>query len=148
MINWLLLHFISRYHELWIMTMTFCRACSLLHRLGNPSHIRKIQLLWQPKIRRTYQPTRCLSSSFHDGQDNQRSKDVGIHHGRILSSSNQVRQAFVSYFRDEHGHIVVPSSSVVPRNDNTLNFTNAGMNQVQCCIFCIVCLLRGLLLEE
>ncbi len=40
----------------------------------------------------------------------------------------QVRKAFLDFFA-ERGHQVVPSSSLVPANDPTLMFTNAGMNQ-------------------
>jgi alanyl-tRNA synthetase len=43
-------------------------------------------------------------------------------------SAAQVRRAFLDYFH-EHGHTVVPSSSLVPGNDPTLLFTNAGMVQ-------------------
>ena len=43
-------------------------------------------------------------------------------------SSNDIRQAFIHYFA-EHGHTPVASSSLVPHNDPTLLFTNAGMNQ-------------------
>ena len=43
-------------------------------------------------------------------------------------SSNELRSAFLDFFR-ERGHAVVPSSPLVPGNDPTLLFTNAGMVQ-------------------
>jgi alanyl-tRNA synthetase len=43
-------------------------------------------------------------------------------------SATDVRRAYLEFFR-ERGHTVVPSSSLVPGNDPTLLFTNAGMNQ-------------------
>jgi alanyl-tRNA synthetase len=43
-------------------------------------------------------------------------------------SAADVRRTFLDYFR-EHGHTVVRSSSLVPGNDPTLLFTNAGMVQ-------------------
>src|SRR5947209_7709642 len=41
---------------------------------------------------------------------------------------NDIRAFFLDYFRRE-GHEIVPSSPLVPRNDPTLMFTNAGMVQ-------------------
>ena len=46
---------------------------------------------------------------------------------RFMTSA-QLRAAFLDFFR-ERGHAVVPSSSLVPGNDPTLLFTNAGMVQ-------------------
>ena len=43
-------------------------------------------------------------------------------------STSDVRRTFLEYFK-KHGHTVVPSSSLVPGNDPTLLFTNAGMVQ-------------------
>jgi alanyl-tRNA synthetase len=45
-----------------------------------------------------------------------------------MNSLKDIRAAFLDYFRT-HQHEVVPSSSLVPRNDPTLMFTNAGMVQ-------------------
>ena len=42
--------------------------------------------------------------------------------------SQEIRRNFLKYFK-ERGHSVIPSSSVVPHDDPTLLFTNAGMNQ-------------------
>src|SRR5947207_12295443 len=45
-----------------------------------------------------------------------------------MSGVNEIRSSFLAYFQ-RHGHEVVPSSPLVPRNDPTLLFTNAGMVQ-------------------
>ena len=45
-----------------------------------------------------------------------------------MSGVNEIRASFLDYFA-RHGHQVVPSSPLVPRNDPTLMFTNAGMVQ-------------------
>jgi alanyl-tRNA synthetase len=43
-------------------------------------------------------------------------------------TSNEIRRSFLAFFQ-RHGHRVVPSSSLVPSDDPSLLFTNAGMNQ-------------------
>ena len=45
-----------------------------------------------------------------------------------MSGVNEIRSNFLAYFARE-GHEIVPSSPLVPRNDPTLMFTNAGMVQ-------------------
>src|SRR3569833_2021503 len=47
---------------------------------------------------------------------------------QTMMSSSELRSQFLEFFRD-HGHEVVPSSSLVPGEDPTLLFTNAGMVQ-------------------
>jgi alanyl-tRNA synthetase len=46
----------------------------------------------------------------------------------IMSSVNDIRSTFLNFFA-RNGHEIVPSSPLVPRNDPTLMFTNAGMVQ-------------------
>jgi len=49
-----------------------------------------------------------------------------------LMKSAQIREAFFRFF-EQHGHTQVASSSLIPENDPTLLFTNAGMNQFKDC---------------
>ena len=45
-----------------------------------------------------------------------------------MQTANDIRSTFLDYF-GKNGHEIVPSSPLVPRNDPTLMFTNAGMVQ-------------------
>jgi len=45
-----------------------------------------------------------------------------------MSGVNEIRSTFLNFFA-RNGHEIVPSSPLVPRNDPTLMFTNAGMVQ-------------------
>lgn len=49
---------------------------------------------------------------------------------RSFLSSNEIRKRFIDYFVKENDHKFIKSSPVVPYNDPTLAFVNAGMCQV------------------
>ena len=47
-------------------------------------------------------------------------------------TGKEIRARFLKFFEDR-GHVVVPSSGIIPKNDPTLMFANAGMNQFKDC---------------
>jgi alanyl-tRNA synthetase len=47
-------------------------------------------------------------------------------------TGTEIRNRFLQYFADR-GHTIVPSSGILPKNDPTLMFANAGMNQFKDC---------------
>ena len=47
-----------------------------------------------------------------------------------MMKSADIRQAFLDFFKSKQ-HTIVPSAPIVIKNDPTLLFTNAGMNQLR-----------------
>ncbi|MFO7902146.1 MAG: alanine--tRNA ligase-related protein [Pirellulaceae bacterium] len=48
--------------------------------------------------------------------------------GTTMKTSKEIRSEFIEFFK-QRGHTFVPSSSLLPAQDPTLLFANAGMNQ-------------------
>ena len=46
----------------------------------------------------------------------------------MIYSAQDIQTSFLNYFKNKN-HQIVPGSSVIPKEDKTLLFTNAGMNQ-------------------
>ena len=46
----------------------------------------------------------------------------------VKNITNDIRKTFINYFQKQD-HVIVPASSLVPKNDPTLMFTNSGMVQ-------------------
>lgn len=54
--------------------------------------------------------------------------DLELYLRSRMKSAAEIRQLFLDFYK-EHGHEIVPSAPIVIKNDPTLMFTNAGMNQ-------------------
>lgn len=67
-----------------------------------------------------------------------------------MDTQDQIRQRFFDYFIKQQEHVYVHSSSVIPHDDPTLLFANAGMNQVSLSIQFIYfdCLLMAVILVQ
>ena len=53
---------------------------------------------------------------------------------RVMMTANEIRESFKQFFQSK-GHLIVPSAPIVVKDDPTLMFTNAGMNQFKDIIF-------------
>lgn len=45
-----------------------------------------------------------------------------------MMTANEIRDSYLKFFESK-GHVIVPSAPIVVKDDPTLMFTNAGMNQ-------------------
>ena len=66
--------------------------------------------------------TRCLTAKRFSSTPPRAKMDASL-------TSQQIRQMFIDYFLDRD-HVYIHSSSVIPHDDPSLLFANAGMNQV------------------
>ena len=135
---------VRRLYDTTSVWMSHNRIRGNYHMVASASAQREVQLgdLWQHGMRLGALKC-CLLASRFLGKYTVRN----IHSGRLLRTiershikmdasftGEDLRRIFIEFFQNKYQHTFVRSSSVVPHDDPTLLFTNAGMNQV-CCKF-------------
>ncbi len=111
---------------------------SLARRLRGRTRIeddREFNRLYRYLVAQGFEPDRVLTLL----REKSRYVVSGFSHSYVVSgfsrtynrdqmTSKEIRASFLAFF-ERHGHRIVPSSPLVPHEDPTLLFTNAGMNQ-------------------
>src|SRR5262245_5977008 len=110
-----------------MMRTTVRRLCG--HRSGDPSEV-VVQSLARINAPTSPPPSRkaCITTILcrRGGVRNSAVEAQHFQYNRGMTS-REIRSSFLKYF-EKNGHAVVASSSLVPVDDPTLLFTNAGMN--------------------
>src|SRR3954468_4309719 len=98
---------------------------------GGPSVV-DVQSLLRMRAPTSPPPSRnaCMFRKFYDANRSAWNPAVAAQHFQYNGgmTSREIRSGFLKYF-EKNAHAIVASSSLVPGDDPTLLFTNAGMNQ-------------------
>src|ERR1051326_7027073 len=94
-----------------------------IHRLNSPTQFTNSIHQFNSPIQFTNPPTHQPNSPTHELTNS----PIAVRYNMSVTSA-AIRLGFLKYF-ERHGHHIVASSSLVPHDDPTLLFTNAGMNQ-------------------